>query len=262
MANEILFTCAHLLVDGFDFSGQLTDLMVNRSSESLDVSAMGSNTRKHKGGVYTANVTAKGWMNLGSSLLDPVIFGGIGTDATLVTSFINGIPAVACSTSGGYGITAVSVKDVIGGSYGQLLPFDADFQTQHDLVHAVVLDNALSSAWSTVTGGNLGTAIPLSTSGMSTSEKLYGGFHITALSTGIVSNGVSAVIAAASSSGFATSNTRITFSAVTCKGGQWATPIASNALSCDQPFVRAVVTVATGTSTGYSANGLIWVGHQ
>ena len=257
---EVIYSCAHLLVGAYDFSGQLTEMIVNRSSESLDGSTMGTTTRKHKGGVYSANVTAKGLLNLGSSLLDPVIFGGIGTDATLVTAFVNGIPAVACSTAGGYGITAVSVTDVIGGSYGQLLPFDADFQTQHDLVHAVVLDNALSTAWST--GTNNGTAIPLSTSGMSTGEKLYGGFHITALSTSIVSNGVSATIAAASSSGFATSSTRITFSAKTCKLGQWATPIASGSLSTDQPFVRAIITIATGTSTGYSANGLIWVGHQ
>lgn len=260
--SETVFSCAHLLVDAYDFSNQLTELMVNRSSESLDASTMGTTTRKHKGGVFVSSITAKGLMNLGSSLLDPVIFGGIGADATLVTAFINGIPNVACSTAGGYGLTAVSVKDPIGGSYGTLLPFEIDCQSQHNLVHSVVLDNALSSAWSTVTGGNLGTAIPLSTSGMSTSESLYGGFHVTALSTGINSLGISAVIAAASSSGFATSNTRITFAARTCKGGQWATPIASSALSTDQPFVRAVVTVATGTSTGNSANGLIWVGMQ
>jgi len=257
---QVVFSCAHVLLGAHEFSSQFTDVIVNRSSESLDVSTMGTGTRKHKGGVKDASVTGKGFVNLGSSLMDGVIFGGVAADATLATVFINGIPVVACSTAGGYGMTGVSVKHVVGGSYGQLLPFDLDLQTQHDLVHAVVLDNALSTAWST--GANTGTAIPLSTSGMSTEEKLYGGFHITALSTGIVSNGISAVIAAASSSGFATSDTRITFSAKTCKSGTWATPIASSALSTDQPFVRAVITVATGTSTGYSASGLIWVGHQ
>lgn len=258
----VIFSCAHLLLGGYDFSAQFTDLTVNRSSESLDSSTMGSLTRKHKAGVKDASITGKGFLNLGSSLMDPVIFGGVGTDATLATAFVNGIPAVACSTAGGYGLTGVSVKDVIGGSYGSLLGFDLDLQSQHDLVHAVVLDNALSTAWST--SGNTGTVIPLSTSGMSTGEQLYGGFHVTSFSTGINGGGlgVSAVIAAASSSGFASSNTRITFSAKTCKHGTWATPIASSSLSTDQPFVRAVVTVATGTSTGNVASGLIWVGMQ
>lgn len=256
----VIFTCGHALIDAYDFSAQFTELTVNRSSEALDASTMGSATRKHKGGVKDVSITGKGFLNLGSSLMDPVLFGAMGEDAKLVTVFLNGIPAVACSTAGGYAMPSVSVINPIGGSYGQLLPFDLNLQSQHDLVHAVVLDNALSTVWST--GVNNGTAIPLSTSGMSTDEKLYGGMHITALSTGIVSNGISAVIAAASSSGFGSSNTRITFSAKTCKSGTWATPIVSSALSTDQPFVRAVITVATGTSTGYQASGLIWVGHQ
>jgi len=257
---SVVFTCAHCLIDGYDFSGQFTELLVNRSSESLDLSAMGSGTRKHKGGAKDASIAGKGHLNLGSSLLDPVLFSGMGLDATLVTAFVNGIPAVACSTTGGYGLSGVSVKYPLGASYGALLPFDFEAQSQSDLVHAVVLDNALSTAWST--DANTGTAIPLSTTGMSTDESLYGGFHITALSTALNSAGVSAIIEAASSSGFGASDTRITFSAKTCKGGQWATPIPSSALSTDQPYVRTVVTVATGTSSGNAANGLIWVGQQ
>jgi len=258
----IVFTCAHVLIDGYDFSQQFTDLEVNRASEDLDVSGMGSNTRKHKGGVHDVSITGKGHLSLESSQMDPVIFGKVGTDAQLVTAFVNGIPWVACSTTGGYGVSVVSLKHTPGGSYGTLLPFDLDIKAQGDLVHAVVLDNALSTQWQP--GANNGTAVPLSTSGMSTGEKLYGGFHITAMSTALAGAGVTAVIAAASSSGFATSNTRITFSAKTCKSGTWATPIASSALSTDQPFVRAVITLATSTavSTGNVASGLVWVGHQ
>lgn len=264
----VVFTCASVLIDGYNFSQQFTDLEVNRASEDLDVSAMGSNTRKHKSGVRDVSITGKGHLSLESSQMDPVIFGKVGTDAQLVTAFVNGIPWVACSTTGGYGVSAVSLKHVTGGSYGSLLPFDLDIKAQSDLVHAVVLHNTLSTAygscaWST-DAAIQGATVPLSTTGMSTSEQLYGGMHIITLSTAIGGGGagISAVIAAASSSGFGTSSTRITFSAKTCKSGTWATPIASSALSTDQPYVRAVVTVATGTSTGYTGTGLIWVGHQ
>ena len=267
MASEVVVSCSHLLVGAYDFSPQCTEVIVNRSSESVDISTMGSATRKHKGGVKDVQVTSKGLVNLADSGLDGVIFNGIAADNSLVTAFPNGIPWVACSTSGGYGVNAVSIKHVLGGSYGAVLPFDFDAMSQSDAVHAVILHNSLTTAWGTcalTTDSNVGAAIPLSTSGMSTSEKLYGGFHITALSTAIGGGGlgVSAVIAAASSSGFLTSSTRITFSAKTCKSGTWATPIASSALSTDQPYVRAVVTMATGTSSGYTGTGLIWVGHQ
>ena len=265
MANEVVVSCSHLLVGAYDFSPQCTEVIVNRSSESVDISAMGSATRKHKGGVKDVQVTGKGLVNLADSGLDGVIFNGIAADNSLVTAFPNGIPWVACSTSGGYGVNAVSIKHMLGGSYGSALPFDFDAMSQSDAVHAVVLHNSLTTAWGTcawTSDDNIGTAIPLSTSGMSTSEKLYAGFHIITLSTSNPSVGISAVIAAASSSGFATSDTRITFSAKTCKSGTWATPIASSALSTDQPYLRAVVTAATGTDSGYEGTGLIWVGHQ
>jgi len=265
MPEPVLFTCAHCLVGGYDFSGQFTELLVNRSSESLDASTMGNQTRKHKGGVRDASITGKGYLDLESSGFDPVIFGGIGTDATLVTAFVNGIPNVACSTQGGYSVSGVSVKHVMGGSYGVLLPFDLDIKSQSELVQAVVLHNCLSTSYGSCamsTDGVTEVTVPLSTDGIAADAKLYAGFHITTLSTGIVGNGISAVIAAASSSGFATSTNRITFSAKTCKSGTWATPIAKSALSTDQPFYRALITVATGTSTGYTGTGLIWAGLQ
>ena len=79
---QVVFSCAHVLLGAHEFSSQFTDVIVNRSSESLDVSTMGTGTRKHKGGVKDASVTGKGFVNLGSSLMDGVIFGGVAADAT------------------------------------------------------------------------------------------------------------------------------------------------------------------------------------
>jgi hypothetical protein len=262
---NVVYTCGHCLIDGYDFSSQFTDLTVNRSSENLDVSTMGTGTRKHKGGVRDASIAGKGYVDLESSGLDPVIFGKDGADATLVTAFVNGIPNVACSTGGGYSVSGVSVKYVMGGSYGALLPFELDAKSQSDLVQVAVLHNCLTTGYGSCalsTDGITEVTVPMSTDGIGASEKLYAGFHITTLSTGIVGNGISAVIAAASSSGFGTSSNRITFTAKTCKSGTWATPIAKSALSTDQPFWRAMVTVATGTSTGYTGTGLIWASIQ
>lgn len=260
-----VFTCAHVLLGGYDLSSQFTELLVNRTSESLDRSTMGSGTKKFKGGVKVSSMSGKGLVNLESSVMDEVVFGTIGGSDILATSFVNGIPVVTSSTEGGFAMLAANMTYVMGTSYGSLLPFNLDLQSRSDLVRAVVLHNCLSTSYGScawTTDANVGVAVPLSTAGIAASEQLYGGMHITTLSTAIVGNGISAVIAAASSSGFATSSTRITFAARTCKSGAWATPIAKSALSTDQPFVRAVITVATGTSSGYTGTGLIWVGHE
>ena len=38
-----------------------------------------------------------------------------------------------------------------------------------------------------------------------------------------------------------------------------ATPVAASALSTDQPWYRSRITVSTGSSTGPTPNGLIWM---
>ena len=80
MADNVVLTCAHLLIGGYDFSAQFNELNVNVGSESLDMSTFGSEYRKHKGGVQTASIAAKGFLNLGSSLVDDVIYGTVGGD--------------------------------------------------------------------------------------------------------------------------------------------------------------------------------------
>lgn len=253
MAAEVIYTCAHILIDAYDISAQMTDVTVNYGSESLDATTMGGTARKHKGGLKTSQISGAGYVNLGSSLSDAILFANVGTDDVLATVFLDGIPTA--STVDGFAMGSVLVNYTHGGSVGTLLPFDISMDARDELVQPAVTDNALSTVWST--GTTNGSAVNVTH--CSTAERLYAGFHVTALSTSIVGNGVSAVIQAASSSGFTTSNNRISFSAQTCKKGTFATPIASGSLSTDQPWFRSVVTVATGTSTGYTANGLIWL---
>lgn len=255
MADNVVLTCAHLLIGGYDFSAQFNELNTNVGSESLDMSTFGSEYRKHKGGVQTASIQAKGFLNLGSSLVDPVIYGSIGVDDKIVTAFFDGV--TVGSTFSAYGMGAINVKYMLGGTFGSLLTFDVDAQSRTKLVQAVVLDTALNNNWTTQSTG--GTVLVFCTSGDKT---LYGGFHITALSTSLCT--ISGVIAANSSSGYTVSNpngtTRITFSAQSCKDGTFATPISGATLSTDQPFYRSVITVSTGTSGGGTARGVIYMG--
>jgi hypothetical protein len=254
MANEVVLTCAHLLIGGYDFSAQFNDLNVNVGSESLDMSTFGSDYRKHKGGVQTAGITANGFLNLGSSLVDPVIYGTVGGGEKIITAFFNGV--TVGSTYAAFGFGAINVKYNLGGTFGSLLAFDIDGQSATKMVEAVVLDTKLSADWTTASTG--GTVLVFCTSG---DKKLYGGFHVTSLSTALCT--ISGIIAANSSSGYTAANpngsTRITFSAQSCKDGTFATPVLGSALSTEQPFYRSVITLSTA-SAGGTARGVIYMG--
>lgn len=255
MADNVVLTCAHLLIGGYDFSAQFSDLNVNVGSESLDMSTFGSEYRKHKGGVQTASISAKGFLNLGSSLVDPVIYGTVGGGEKIMTAFFDGVTVGSTFSSFGFG--AINVKYMIGGTFGSLLTFDVEGQSVTKMVQAIVLDTKLNSDWST--GNNNGTVLVFCTSG---DKLLYGGIHVTSLSTALCT--ISGVIAANSSSGYTVSNpngtTRITFAAQSCKDGTFATPVSGATLSTDQPFYRSVITVSTGGGAGGTARGVIYMG--
>lgn len=255
--SYVIGTCAHILIDGHDFSADHHTLGVNYGSEMQDCTTFGQGTRVYRGGLKTASVSGEAYLNLASSGIEAVLFGNIDNVAgKLATVFVDGIETGSTYKTG-TGLLSVQSQFNTGAQVGTLIPLSVQLDAAGTAVKATVLENFLSTALST--GANNGGAVGYVH--CSTGEKLYAGWHVTAVSTGLASS-VSAVIQAASSSGFASSNTRISFSALDNKGSAVATPVASSALSTDQPWLRAVITVSTGSSTGAVANGLIWAGIQ
>ena len=124
------------------------------------------------------------------------------------------------------------------------------------LVRAVALRdfrataNALST---TANGAAIGTFSPVS------GEKLYGALHVMATST---QRAFLMTIQSATSSGFTTPTTRISFTdPVGARSGEWATPVAG--LSTDIKYWRASWTLSTvGLTTGGTWTGFVWMGIQ
>lgn len=256
MATQVL-SCSHILIGGYQLSGDFNEWMVNHGSAQLDRTTFGTQTRLHKSGLLEPSIEAKGFVNLGSSLLDPVLFANVGGASVLVSIFRHGI--TEGSTNDGFAMAANQAQYNFGGNVGDLLPFDFSAEADSPLVMAVPVWDARATAWSTDSSG--GSAYPISTQGWSTGEQLYAGLHVTAMSTGIAGTSVAVVIQQASSSGAgftAAATARITFSTLSCsKASEFATPIGTH--STDKPFWRALVTVSTGGSTGANANGLVFV---
>jgi len=256
MAVGNVATCSHIFVGGFEFSSDFHTLAVNYGSASQDKTTFGSDTRTFKGGLKTAQMSGTAYLNLGSSGVEAVLFSNVATDGTPATVFLHGID-VGSTNLTGHGFASVQSQFNPGPQVGVLIPLAVQMDAAGTLARVTVLEDFRSTAGST--DGLTSGAVNLIH--CSTGEKLYGGWHITALTTGLA-NSISAIIEAASSSGFASSTTRMTFTGRTEKGAQVPTAIEASALSTDQPFIRSVITTTTGTSTGASANGLIWAAIQ
>lgn len=118
------------------------------------------------------------------------------------------------------------------------------------LIRAVPLKDFRATALSTTANGTA-----LSTEAPTAGQRLYAALHLLSASTARTFVGT---IQSASSSGFGTKTTEITFSLTTVAGATWA-ELASP--STDRPWRRATWTISTaGGSTGGTWTGLFWVG--
>lgn len=253
--SSLAYVNARLLVDGYDMAADFNSLTVNYGAAALDKTTFGSTTKLTGGGLKTAAVAGKGFINLDSSSSDTILFNNIGGSAFLATIFPAGITENATSTaanyaSAGYAFTNIGINYKMGGQVGVMLPFDIALQSASDLVRAIPLKDFTSIA---ATSGVTNTS-PFTRLFATTCEQVYGGFHVTSLTTGS-NETISAVLQSASSSGFGTTTNQISFAAQTCKAGSYATPILPTALSTDRPFWRAQI-----TTCGSTVKGLIWVG--
>src|SRR3990167_2437277 len=127
MPAPILFSCAHILSGGYDFSTDFFELQVNYGSEANDKTTFGQSFRVSQGGLKTATLAGKGYLNLNASQNEPVLWGRIGSTADEpVTVFRDGI-TVGSTQNSGYGMGAVQTQFNAGTNVGSLLPFDVSF---------------------------------------------------------------------------------------------------------------------------------------
>lgn len=253
----LALTQAKFFIDGYQIDADLNKIDVTVSSAALDTTTFGASFVTRIGGLKTATVMADGYVDLGSSQSDGVLFNAIGGSADVVTVFPNGITALSTAAGSGYGLNKVDSKYSPTGDIGKVFAFSYEAQGAGPLLRAVVLQDFTSAALSS--GTTNGSFVQMPT--VSTCEALYAGLHVTGVSTGLATS-VTVLVQQASSSNGGGATTRGTFSAASCRQAQYLTPVKSNSLSTDQPFWRATFTVSTGGSSGATANGIAWMSLQ
>lgn len=133
MANEQNFSNAFFKVNAFDLSAYVTDLTLNYGSESLDVSTMGTLTRKHKGGVKDWSFDIGMAYDKSTSGPECLLFGLEGTTVCVEVRPVN-----VCSSANNpiyWGIGTLFNKP-IGGAYGSFLKFNTSIASYGDLTRA------------------------------------------------------------------------------------------------------------------------------
>lgn len=120
------------------------------------------------------------------------------------------------------------------------------------LVRAVPLLSFLDTARSTSHAGTAySTELPTS------AQALYAGWHLTSALATSTSRVIVVTVQSASSSGFGTLTTEISFSLTSGEGSSWARYASP---STDQPWRRANLVMTTAASTDNTWKGIVWAG--
>lgn len=133
MATQV-YKNALFELDGTDLSSHVTELTVNFSSEMLDETAMGDNTRIRKGGLQDWSFDVTFNQDFAAGAVDVNLFSLIGT-----TSCIEIRPQNICSTAINPRFTGIAVLEnypPLGGAVGSLLQVRGTWQSAGDLARA------------------------------------------------------------------------------------------------------------------------------
>lgn len=133
MASEVVLSNSKFEINGIDLSAYVQDVTLNRSSESQDVSTMGTSTRKHKGGVKDWSIDVKFLYDCSTAGPEARLYALEGTTACVEYRPIN-----ACTTEArpAYSGIGTVFNGPIGGSYGSMLGFTTKIMSYGDLTRA------------------------------------------------------------------------------------------------------------------------------
>jgi hypothetical protein len=114
---------AKILINGVHVSAKFSEFGVEYVSETLDETSFGDTVRTNKGGLLTATMTGKGYVEFGTGEVEDTLFNAVGLDSTIITVFADGITE-GVTTGNGFSMYGVVNDFTIGGSIGTLLPFN------------------------------------------------------------------------------------------------------------------------------------------
>lgn len=240
MAQQIL-SQSKLYAAGYDFSGDLKGIALRLGADVPDNTTFASGgTRSRLAGLRTGAFSLDGFWNISGSAVaaDDTLFGNVG---------LNDIPVTIAPQTGAEGevvyFTKANFVDYVpGAKVGELFAFNVSGESTGEVVRGVLLHNAARTSGGNGTITNVGA--------VSATQKAYAALHVLAL-TPSGSPSFTCKIQSAALVGFGSPTDRITFTAATAVGGQWATPVAG---AITDAYWRIVYTLTNISSITFAVS--------
>ena len=233
-------TNMELLVDGFAIEGFANSATMDVQVDELDVTTLGSAGWRQKiTGLATHTIAVSGFQDYALTGVDPTLT-GTGTGQNVVTFCpINGGAAVTDPAFFGAGRT--TTRTPISGAVGDAAAFTFDWAGNGRLVRGQVLHPIAAR---TVTGSGTAATFTTPVAG----QGIWASFHVTSVTgTGTITF----TIQTDDNSGFSSSTTRLTATAMAAVGGQFATS-ATGALA-GETHIRVGYAISGFTSVTFFA---------
>ena len=131
----VVWRDAMLWVNGVDLSNDVRELNLNFASESLDDTAMGDDTRSHKGGLFDWSIGLTFHQDFLAAQVDATLWPLVGT-----TTCVEIRPRNSCTTVNNpsfYGIGTLMNYTPMTGAVGSLLDVPATIQSAGSLTRSV-----------------------------------------------------------------------------------------------------------------------------
>lgn len=204
MAEHVL-TNALIHYEGLDLTTQLNQAAVEYSVDLLDRTAFSDDTRTRVGGLKIAAISASGFFDAAEP--DATLFGDVGGGDKLISV----APTPNVGDVGYFMRSLLSEHSPIEGSIGELAGFRiAAAANIGDLIRGQIGHNGAETATGNETGVQLGA--------IASGESIYVGNHVTAVD----GTSVQVIVQSDDNSSFTSATDRITFTAATAIGSQFA----------------------------------------
>lgn len=203
-----------ILFDGYDFSGDLNSILFELEHDDHDSTAFGTEAHDHTMGMGKHSLAFSGFLNLGDSQSEGVLKAAQGSEKIVTIC-----PENSTVESVAYAVKSMAGKMSLGGQVAGMAVFSgAGISKGTAAIRGVVGAAGAKTATGDSSAINLGA--------VAAGKYLYGVLHCTAVS-GTDTPTITVKIQSCAASNFSSGVTdRITFTAVTAVGAQWATAVA------------------------------------
>lgn len=211
----LVLTDTQLWFDGYELTGFTNQVEFGVTSEEKDATTFGSNGwRERKGGLKDVELSAQGLLSVGTNDVDDVLLRTVAASGTVITA-----ASGAADGDIAYFLQALQSRYNPVAQNGELVTWElaAASRGQYGAVRGMVLHpDAIAR-----TGSGNGVARQLGD--VATGERLYAALHV--LSVAGTTPSLTVKVQSDDTSGFVSPTDRITFTAATAVGAQWATPV-------------------------------------